>query len=76
MNAHGKDLLKQQHFGSHSVGQNQGSLPGIPPHAASSGPGPGLLGLLFSVMNRLQNPAPTVPPTPQVNLTTEPVCML
>ena len=27
-------------------------------------------------MNRLQNPAPTVPPTPQVNLTTEPVRML
>ena len=74
MNAHGRDLLKQQHFGSHSVGQNQGGLPGIPPNAASSGPG--LLGLLFSVMNRLQNPAPTVPPSPQVNLTTEPVCML
>ena len=74
MNAHGRDLLRQQHFGSHSAGQNQGGLPGIPPHAASSGPG--LLGLLFSVMNRLQNPAPTVPPTPQVNLTTEPVRML
>lgn len=70
VNAHGRDLLRQQHFGSHSVGQNQGGLPGIPPHAASSGPG--LLGLLFGVMNRLQNPAPTVPPTPQVNLTTEP----
>ena len=74
MNAHGRDLLKQQHFGSDSVGQKQGGLPGIPPHSASSGPG--LLGLLFSVMNRLQNPAPAVPPTPQVNLTTEPVCML
>ena len=74
MNAHGRDLLRQQHFGSHSAGQNQGGLPGIPPHSASSGPG--LLGLLFSVMNRLQNPAPTVPPTPQVNLTTEPVRML
>ena len=74
VNAHGRDLLKQQHFGSHSAGQNQGGLPGVPPHAASSGPG--LLGLLFSVMNRLQNPAPTVPPTPQVNLTTEPVRML
>ena len=74
VNAHGRDLLRQQHFGSHSAGQNKGGLPGIPPHAASSGPG--LLGLLFSVMNRLQNPAPTVPPTPQVNLTTEPVRML
>ena len=74
MNAHGRDLLRQQHFGSHSAGQNQGGLPGTPPHAASSGPG--LLGLLFGVMNRLQNPAPTVPPTPQVNLTTEPVRML
>ena len=74
VNAHGRDLLRQQHFGSHSAGQNQGGLPGIPPHAASSGPG--LLGLLFGVMNRLQNPAPTVPPTPQVNLTTEPVRML
>ena len=74
MNAHGRDLLRQQHFGSHSAGQNQGGLPGIPPHAASSGPG--VLGLLFSVMNRLQNPAPTVPSTPQVNLTTESVRML
>ena len=74
VNAHGRDLLRQQHFGSHSVGQNQGGLPGIAPHAASSGPG--LLGLVFSVMNRLQNPAPTVPATPQVNLTTEPVRML
>ena len=74
VNAHGRDLLRQQHFGSHSVGQNQGDLPGIPPHAASSGPG--VLGLLFSVMNRLQNPVPTVPSTPQVNLTTESVCML
>ena len=74
VNAHGRDLLRQQHFGSHSAGQNQGGLPGIPPHAASSGPG--LLGLLFSVMTRLQNTEPTVPPTPQVNLTTEPVRML
>ena len=74
VNAHGRDLLRQQHFGSHSAGRNQGGLPGIPPHSASSGPG--LLGLLFSVMNRLQNPAPTVPPTPQANLTTEPVRML
>ena len=74
VDAHGRDFLKQQHFGTHSVGQNQGGSLGVPPHAASSGPG--LLGLLFSVMNRLQNPAPTVPPTAQVNLTTEPVCML
>ena len=74
LDAHGRVLLQQQHFGTHSVGENQGGPLGVPPHAASSGPG--LLGLLFGVMNRLQNPAPTVPPTAQVNFTTEPVCML